>query len=106
MRHTRLFRTTGIVLLTLGAVVGVGILIVRDQITRHRRNLFSAVARQRLAALGYIARLDASIDLVQLLRDYVAWEQRVLLRRRAQQILGRMERELDEVAGQRAGIAG
>ena len=106
MRHSRLIRTTGLVLLTLGAVAGLGILIVRDQISRHRRDLFSTLARQRLAALGYIARLDASIDLVQLLRDYVAWEQRVLLRRRAQQILGRMERELHESAGQRAGIAG
>ncbi len=106
MLRSRTLRTTGLVLLTLGSVVGLGVLIVKDQISRHRRDLFSTLARQRLAALGYIARLDASIDLVQLLRDYVAWEQRVLLRRRAQQILGRMERELHGTPDQRTGIAG
>jgi hypothetical protein len=63
-------------------------------------------ARQRLAALGYIAGLAASVELVHLLRDYVAWEPRSLLRRRAFQIIERMERYLHTSAGPRAGIAG
>ena len=105
MRRGRIFRTTGLLLLTIAAVAGIGALVVRDQITRHRRDLFSTSARQRLAALGYIGGLSASVELVQLLRDFVAWEPRSLLRRRAQQILARMERQL-QTNGPRAGIAG
>jgi hypothetical protein len=105
MRRGRVFRTTGLILLTLAAIAGVGALVVRDQITRHRRDLFSSSARQRLAALGYVGGLHASVELVQLLRDYAAWEPRTLLRRRAHQILARMERQLQR-NGPRTGIAG
>lgn len=106
--RSRIFRTTGLILLIVGAVAAVGALIVRDQIARHRRNLFSSRAFKRFAALGYIARLGASVELVQLLRDFVAWEPRSLLRRRALQILGRMEQQLRQGAGSeaRAGFAG
>lgn len=68
---------------------------------RHRRNLFSSHALRRFAALGYIAGLNASVELVHLLRDFVAWEPHRLLRRRARQILVRMEAQL-----QGAGIKG
>jgi hypothetical protein len=108
MLRSRIFRTTGLILLTVGAVAAVGALVVRDQIARHRRNLFSARALKRFAALGYISRLGASVELVQLLRDFVAWEPRSLLRRRAMQILGRMEQQLGQGVGSeaRAGFAG
>lgn len=106
MRRGRLFKIIGLVALILGAVTGISTLVVRDQITRHRRDLFSVSARQRLAALGYIAGLAASVELVHLLRDYVAWEPRTLLRRRALQIIERMERHLHQSAGPRAEIAG
>jgi hypothetical protein len=94
MVRSRILRTTGLILLTAGAVAAVGALIVRDQIARHRRDLFSSRALQRFAALGYIGGLRASVEHVQLLRDFVAWEPRTILRRRAKHILGRMEHQL------------
>ena len=69
---------------------------MRDQISRHKRNLFSAHAFRRFAALGYIARMPASIDLVRTLRDFVAREPRTLLRARARVILDRMEGTLEK----------
>jgi hypothetical protein len=96
MQASRVVRTTGVILLTIGAVAAIGALIVRGQVSRHRRNLFSSRALQRFAALGYLAGLAASVEVVQLLRDFVAWEPSGLLRRRARQILGRMEQQLGQ----------
>lgn len=106
MQRSRILRTTGVVLLTIGAVAAVGALVVRDQISRHRRDLFSSRVLQRLAALGYMAGLAASVESVQLLRDFVAWESRSLLRSRARQILERMERQLRQNPEVRTGYAG
>lgn len=105
MRRNRLYRTFGVILLVAGAVAGVGALVMRDQITRHKRDLFSGHAFRRFAALGYIARMPASIDLVRTLRDFAAREPRRLLRSRAQQILGKMEGALEQsrVHGTHAG---
>lgn len=103
MRASRIIRSTGLVILTAGALAALGALVVRDQIARHRRDLFSSRALQRFAALGYIAGLGASVELVHLLRDFVAWEPNQLLRRRARQILERMERQLGRVAAEIAG---
>lgn len=94
MDRGRILKTTGILLLVAGATAALGALIVRDQIARHRRDLFSPRVLERLAALGYITGLDASVELVRLLRDFVAWEPRSVLRGRALQIIARMEREL------------
>jgi hypothetical protein len=94
MVRRRLLKTTGLIVLTLAAFAAVGGLIIRDQIVRHKRDLFSSRALQRFAALGYISGLGASVELVQLLRDFAAWEPRSLLRRRALQILDRMEQQL------------
>ena len=60
MGRSRLLRTTGLIVLTVGAIAAVGALIVRDQIARHRRDLFSSRALRRFAALGYISRRAAS----------------------------------------------
>lgn len=107
MRRSSILRTTGIVLLSVGAVAAVGAVVVRDQISRHRRNLFSGMALKRFAALGYLSGMPASVELVQLLRDFCAWESNAILRRRANQILARMERRLERQAGAvPAGIAG
>lgn len=108
MGRSRLLRTTGLILLTVGAIAAVGALIVRDQIARHRRDLFSSRALRRFAALGYISRRTASVELVQLLRDFVAWEPHSLLRRRALHILARMEQQLRQMpaAEARAEFAG
>lgn len=94
MGSRQLWRTIGLAALTVGAVAALGALVVRDQISRHRRDLFSSHPLRRLAALGYLAGEEASIDAVQLLRDFIAWEPRPLLRRRAVQLLSRMEQQL------------
>jgi len=106
MGRGRIFRTVGLVVLTILAVLGVSTLVVRDQITRHRRDLFSRSARQRLAALGFISGTKASVDLVRLLRDFVASEPHALLRRRAEQIIERMEAQLERGTPTTAEIAG
>lgn len=98
-------------MLSVGAAAAVGAFVVRDQISRHQRNLFSSQALKRFAALGYISGTPASVELVQLLRDFCAWEPNGILRRRASQILARMERQLQSqasttTAGVSAGIAG
>lgn len=90
----RALRTVGLVTLIIGAVAALGALLVRDQISRHRRDLFSPHPLRRLAALGFLAGLEPSVDTVRLLGDYVAWEPRPLLRKRAEQILDRMERRM------------
>ena len=95
MQKNQVFRTLGVVLLVLLAVAGVSALIMRDQIMRHKRNLFSGHAFKRFAALSYLSRMDASIDLVHTLRDFVAREPRSMLRNRGRQILQRMEGTLE-----------
>ena len=97
-------KITGIAVLAAAAAGAVAALVVRGQISRHRRNLFSPYTLRRLAALGHVARQEASVDHVNLLRDYVSWEPRGLLRDRARAILRRMEREVRaETAGARDG---
>lgn len=105
MGARQVFRVAGVVVIVLGAAALVGALVVRDQISRHRRELFSAHPLRRLAALSFLAGREASIDLVQLLRDFIAWEPRPLIRRRAAQILTRMEQRLQSAtpAGEIAG---
>src|SRR5512135_1748018 len=101
----RIIKTTALILVALGLAAVVSTLVVRDQIARHRRELFSSHPLRRLAALGYLGGRDATVDTVRLLRDFVAWEPRPLIRRRASLILARMEQQLrtspapGEVAG-------
>ncbi|MFW6202639.1 MAG: hypothetical protein ACOC8B_08670 [Gemmatimonadota bacterium] len=96
MDGRRILRTAGFALVALGAATAIGALVVRDQMSRHRRDLFSPHPLRRLAALGYLAGREATVDAVQLLRDFIAWEQRPILRRRATSILERFEEELVE----------
>lgn len=94
-------------LLSVGGAAGLAMLVARDQMTRHQRDLFSTQALKRFAALGYLSGTPASVELVQLLRDFCAWEPNAILRRRANQILERMEQQLERQAGAvPAGIAG
>jgi len=51
-------------------------------------------AKRRLAALGYMSGEGASVDNIRLLRDFIAWEPRRMLRERARGILLRMEAEI------------
>ena len=87
-------RIMGLVLLTVGAAVALGVLVVHDQIARHKRELFSSRPLRRMAALSYLAGREATVEAVQLLRDFVAWEPKPVIRRRAIRILNRMERSL------------
>ncbi len=75
-----------------------GRLVVRDQLDRHQRELFSPQPLRRLACLGYMARADATVDNITLLRDFVAWEPRKLLKNRAKGILSRMEDQAEAAA--------
>lgn len=102
-------RTVRITLVTVAAagVAGaVAALIVRDQISRHRRNLFSQSAVRRLAALQYMSREETTVDNITLLRDFIAWEPRKMLRNRARAIVRRMEEEARSrrIAGDRAAV--
>lgn len=96
MDARRILRTTGFAVLAAGAATALGALVVRDQMSRHRRDLFSAHPLRRLAALGYLAGREATVDAVQLLRDFIAWEERPILRRGAMQVLERLEQRLVE----------
>lgn len=106
MRRSSILRTVGLVLVGIGAFAGIGTLVVRDQIARHRRDLFSRQALKRFAALGYLSRTPPTVELVQLLRDFCAWEQNTILRRRALQIVNRMERQLAQPTSAPTGTAG
>ena len=86
-------RTAGITVLAAAAAGAIAALIIRDQITRHKRDLFSPRALRRLAALGHVAKEPASIDTIRLLRDFMTWEPRRMLRERAASIVDQMEEE-------------
>lgn len=79
----------------LGFVGGLsaGMLLAGQQLHRHRRNLFSQRPYERLAALS-VLRGQPSVETLRLLRDYVRWEPRPLLRKRGTRILRQMERTL------------
>jgi hypothetical protein len=94
MQTSRVVRTAGFALLALLGATILGALLVRDQISRHRRELFSPHPLRRLAALGYLGSAPASVDLVLLLRDFIAWETRPLLKKRATALVARMEEAL------------
>ena len=91
----RKLKIAGITILAAAAAGAAVALIVRDQVDRRGRDLFSSHVLKRLAALAHIDRLPASVDLVTLLRDFIAWEERSLLRNRARTILDRMSEELE-----------
>jgi hypothetical protein len=87
-------KTAGITVLAAAAAGALAALIIRNQISRHQRDLFSPRALQRLAALSHMRGAGATVDNIRLLRDFVAWEPRRLLRERARGILARMEGEV------------
>jgi hypothetical protein len=60
---------------------------------QYRRNLFSKYALRRVAALGYL-RARPTVNTAQLLREYVAWEPRAILRQRGVRMLKRLEATL------------
>ena len=82
-------------LATLGFLGGaaVGALVWSMQMQRYRRDLFNPQPLRRLAALGYLSG-QPSFDTARVLRDYVGWERRTILRRRGERVLRRIEAHL------------
>ena len=76
----------------LAGLVG-GVVLWSMQIRRSRRALFGASPVRRLAALGHLAG-QPGVETARLLTEYVRWESRPMLRRRAERILNRMQRSL------------
>jgi hypothetical protein len=86
-------RDAGLMAAVVATGMLAGFLLWSSQQTKHRRSLFHASPRRRLAALGYL-RAHPSVDSARLLRDYLRWEPLPLLRRRARGVLRRTERLL------------
>ncbi len=80
-------------MLAAGLVAAASVLLVRDQMVRQRRNLFDSLSLKRMAALEHMARQNPSVDHITLLKDYISWEPRKILRNRARAIVERMEEE-------------
>jgi hypothetical protein len=82
-------------LVTAGFVGGVlaGLVIWSMQMSRSRRDLFSRNAVKRLAALGYLGG-QPSLETAQLLTEYLRWENKPVLRKRAERLLRRMQSAL------------
>lgn len=76
----------------LGGVAAGSFVWTRMQ-RQYRRNLFSKSPLRRLAALGYL-RARPTVNTAQLLREYVAWEPRSILRSRGVRMLKRIESTL------------
>ena len=70
-----------------------GALLAQRSMGRWRNALFSPRPLRRLAALGYLSG-HPGVEAVQVLRDYLAWEEHPALRRRAEVIARRMEATL------------
>lgn len=83
-----------VTVLAAAAAGALAVVIVRGQIRRHRRDLFSPRPFRRLAALGHMGREPASVDAIRLLRDFISWEPRKMLRERAEAIMDRMTDEV------------
>ncbi|HSM37328.1 MAG TPA: hypothetical protein VK837_13085 [Longimicrobiales bacterium] len=97
-------RTLAWIVVGVAAAAAAAAFLLHDQMARHRRDLFSPHPLRRLAALGYLGTMEPSVESVHLLRDFLAWEPRPLLRKRAALMLQRMEARLirqrpDEAAG-------
>jgi hypothetical protein len=73
--------------------IAAGSLIWSSLQRQYRRNLFSRHTFRRVAALGYL-RARPSVNTAQLLREYVAWEPRSILRERGVRMLKRLESTL------------
>jgi hypothetical protein len=98
-RTRRILRVVGISALVVGLTTATATLLVRDQISRQRRNLFNPLSLKRMAALEHMARQQPTVDHITLLRDYIGWEPRKLLRNRARAIVEKMEQEAVAAAG-------
>ncbi len=60
---------------------------------QYRRDLFSKHPLRRFAALSYL-RTRPSVGTVRLLREYIAWERKPILRQRGVSLMRRVESQL------------
>jgi hypothetical protein len=90
-------KRAGLTVLIAAAAGAALALVVREGMSRHQRDLFSESWVRRLAALGFMAREEPSVNNITLLRDFVAWEPTRLLRERAHAIVQRMEDNVQRV---------
>jgi hypothetical protein len=83
------------ILIALGFVGGLaaGSVVWSRMQRQYRRNLFSKSPLRRVAALGYL-RARPTVNTAQLLREYIAWEPRAILRQRGSRMLKRLESTL------------
>ena len=88
MRHRTLYFAAAT---AAGFLLGAG--MAQRSMGKWRSALFSGRPLRRLAALGYLSG-HPGVEAVQVLRDYLAWEEHRALRRRAESILRRMEAQL------------
>ena len=75
------------------AGLAAGWFLGQRHLVRSRSDLFSPQPLRRLSALGYLQGQE-EVETVRLLRDYLSWESKPMLRRRAQAILRRLESTL------------
>lgn len=87
-------KRTGIALLAVGLMGVLATWLIKDQIIRHRRDLFSPKFLRRLAALSHMAKVESSVSNINLMRDFILWEKKETLRERARLIVARMEQEV------------
>ena len=82
-------------LVALGFLGGfaAGLLVWSREQHARKRDLFSTRPMRRFAALSYL-RGQRTPETARLLEDYIRWEQRDDLRRRARRLLDRVERQL------------
>ncbi|HYW50119.1 MAG TPA: hypothetical protein VE861_05910 [Gemmatimonadaceae bacterium] len=86
MRRASSRGTIPMVLAGFAGGVVVGAVVWRRRQASAHNQLFAASAMQRAAALGWLARTP-SVENARLLRDYIRWERRPTLRRRAERAL-------------------
>ena len=86
-------RSTRFVALGFLGGFSVGLLLWSREQHARKRDLFSPRPMRRFAALSYL-RGQRSPETASLLRDYIRWEQRADLKRRARRLLDRVERQL------------
>ena len=70
-----------------------GLVVWSLQMSRCRRDLFSRSPIKRFAALGYLGG-NPGVETARLLTEYVRWETKPLLRKRAQKLLHRVQKHL------------
>ena len=88
-------KSTSALAFSVAAVAGLlaGWVLARHHLERHQADLFSPQPLRRLAALNYLGG-QGGVETVRLIRDYLGWEPQGTLRRRAERLAHRLEREL------------